>query len=183
MLFVETRVVDADMNDVAPGELGEVVYRSPQLCAGYWGKPRGDRGGVHGGWFHSGDLVRIDEEGYMFVVDRIKDVVNTGGVLVASREVEDALYGHPAVAEVAVIGLPHERWIEAIAAVVVLKETSTENSSRSPSSVSRPQGPEIGPRCRRAAEERLGQAAQARPCAALGGIGSAVPASRSQTTT
>jgi fatty-acyl-CoA synthase len=67
-------------------------------------------------------LCRIDEEGYLFVVDRIKDVINTGGVLVASREVEDALYGHPAVAEAAVIGLPHEVWIEAVTAVVVLSE-------------------------------------------------------------
>jgi fatty-acyl-CoA synthase len=122
VLFVETRVVDMEMNDVAPAELGEVVYRSPQLCTGYWAKPEETAEAFHGGWFHSGDLVRIDEEGYMFVVDRIKDVVNTGGVLVASREVEDALYAHPAVAEVAVIGLPHERWIEAITAVVVLKD-------------------------------------------------------------
>lgn len=122
VLFVETRVVDTEMNDLPPGELGEVVYRSPQLCTGYWGKPEESTEAFEGGWFHSGDLVRQDAEGYLFVVDRIKDVVNTGGVLVASREVEDALYVHPAVAEVAVIGLPHERWIEAIAAVVVLKE-------------------------------------------------------------
>ena len=122
VLFVETRVVDADLQDVPPGELGEVVYRSPQLCTGYWGKPEETAEAFAGGWFHSGDLVRSDDDGYLFVVDRIKDVVNTGGVLVASREVEDALYGHAAVAEVAVVGLPHERWIEAIAAVVVLKE-------------------------------------------------------------
>ena len=122
VLFVETRVVDSDMNDVAPGQQGEVLYRSPQLCTGYWGKPQETAEAFAGGWFHSGDLVRIDDEGYMFVVDRIKDVVNTGGVLVASREVEDALYAHPAVAEAAVIGLPHERWIEAVSAVVVLKE-------------------------------------------------------------
>jgi len=102
------------------------VYRSPQLCTGYWGKPEESVEAFAGGWFHSGDLVRQDEEGYLFVVDRIKDVVNTGGVLVASREVEDALYAHPAVAEVAVVGLPHERWIEAIAAVVVAKETVEE---------------------------------------------------------
>jgi fatty-acyl-CoA synthase len=121
VLFVETRVVDADMHDVAPGELGEVVYRSPQLCTGYWGMPDETEEAFRGGWFHSGDLVRIDAEGYMVVVDRIKDVVNTGGVLVATREVEDVLYGHPAVAEVAVIGVPHPRWIEAIAAVVVVK--------------------------------------------------------------
>ncbi len=121
VLFVETRVVDSEMRDVKAGELGEVIYRSPQLCSGYWGKPEATAEAFADGWFRSGDLVRVDDEGYMFVVDRIKDVVNTGGVLVASREVEDALYGHPAVAEVAVIGLPHERWIEALAAVVVLK--------------------------------------------------------------
>ena len=121
VLFVQTRVVDSDMNDVAPNELGEVVYRSPQLCAGYWDKPEETEEAFAGGWFHSGDLVRQDEEGYIYVVDRIKDVINTGGVLVASREVEEALYEHPAVAEVAVVGLPHERWIEAIAAVVVAK--------------------------------------------------------------
>jgi fatty-acyl-CoA synthase len=122
VLFVETRVVDADMRDVAVGELGEVVYRSPQLCCGYWDMPEATAEAFAGGWFHSGDLVRADEQGYMVVVDRIKDVINTGGVLVASREVEDALYAHPAVAEVAVVGLPHERWIEAITAVVVLQE-------------------------------------------------------------
>lgn len=116
VLFVETRVVDEDFNDV---EEGEVVYRSPQLCEGYWNMPEATAEAFAGGWFHSGDLVRIDAEGYMVVVDRIKDVINTGGVLVASREVEDALYAHDAVAEVAVVGLPHERWIEAIAAVVV----------------------------------------------------------------
>lgn len=121
VLFVETRVVDGEMNDVKPGELGEVVYRSPQLTCGYWGKTEETAEAFAGGWFHSGDLVRIDEDGFMFVVDRIKDVVNSGGVLVASREVEDALYGHPAVAEVAVVGLPHEKWIEALTAIVVRK--------------------------------------------------------------
>jgi fatty-acyl-CoA synthase len=119
VLFVQTRVVDPEMNDVAAGEVGEVIYSSPQLCQGYWGKPQETEEAFRGGWFHSGDLCRIDDEGYLFVVDRIKDVINTGGVLVASREVEDVLYGHEAVAEVAVVGLPHERWIEAIAAVVV----------------------------------------------------------------
>ena len=125
VLFVETRVVDPEtMEDVSEGE---VVYRSPQLCTGYWDKPEETEEAFRGGWFHSGDLVRVDDEGYMFVVDRIKDVINTGGVLVASREVEDALYGHDAVGEVAVIGLPHERWIEAIAAVVVKTGEVTED--------------------------------------------------------
>jgi fatty-acyl-CoA synthase len=119
VMFVELRVIDEDGADVAPGELGEVVYRSPQLCEGYWDKPEETAEAFAGGWFHSGDLVRMDEQGYIFVVDRTKDVINTGGVLVASREVEDALYEHPAVAEVAVIATPHERWIEAITAIVV----------------------------------------------------------------
>jgi fatty-acyl-CoA synthase len=130
VLFVETRVVDEQMRDVAPGELGEVIYRSPQLCRGYWGKPEETSEAFRGGWFHSGDLVRIDAQGYMFVVDRLKDVINTGGVLVASREVEDALYDHPAVAEVAVIGLPHEVWIEAIAAVVVLHDDASVSAEQ-----------------------------------------------------
>lgn len=121
VLFVEMRVVDADGNDVAAGEMGEVIYRSPQLCTGYWDKPQETDEAFVDGWFHSGDLVRIDAAGYITVVDRIKDVINTGGVLVASREVEDALYTHPDVAEAAVIGVPDEKWIEAVTAVVVTK--------------------------------------------------------------
>jgi fatty-acyl-CoA synthase len=125
VLFVEIRVVDESGADVSAGESGEVVYRSPQLCEGYWGKPEETAEAFRDGWFHSGDLVRVDEQGYLTVVDRIKDVINTGGVLVASREVEDALYTHPAVAEVAVIGTPDERWIEAVTAVVVTKAPVT----------------------------------------------------------
>ena len=121
VLFVELRVVDDDGADVEPGGTGEVVYRSPQLCEGYWDKPEETAEAFRDGWFHSGDLVRIDAHGYITVVDRIKDVINTGGVLVASREVEDALYTHEAVAEVAVIGTPDDRWIEAVTAFVVPK--------------------------------------------------------------
>ncbi|MBF6273844.1 MULTISPECIES: acyl-CoA synthetase [Nocardia] len=122
VFFVETRVVDADGNDVGPGEPGEVLYRSPQLCRGYWDNPEATAEAFRGGWFHSGDLVTRDADGYITVVDRIRDVINTGGILVASREVEDALYTHPAVAEVAVIGTPDEKGIEAVTAVVVLHE-------------------------------------------------------------
>ena len=125
VLFVETRVVDDAGEDVAPGELGEVVYRSPQLCDGYWDNPDATAEAFRDGWFHSGDLVRVDDEGFLTVVDRIKDVINTGGVLVASREVEDVLYTHPAVSEVAVIGTPDDRWIEAVTAVVVTSSDVT----------------------------------------------------------
>ncbi|MCB2049805.1 MAG: AMP-binding protein [Novosphingobium sp.] len=120
-LFVESRIVDEEMNEVAPGTLGEIVHRSPQLLSGYWGKPAETQEAFHGGWFHSGDLGYRDEAGYFYVVDRIKDVINTGGVLVASREVEEALFTHPSVSEAAVIALPDPKWIEAITAVVVLR--------------------------------------------------------------
>lgn len=122
VFFVETRVVDADGVEVADGQSGEIVYRSPQLCLGYWENPDATAEAFRDGWFHSGDLVTRDAEGFVTVVDRIKDVINTGGVLVASREVEDALYTHPSVAEVAVIGTPDEKWIEAVTAVVVLRD-------------------------------------------------------------
>ncbi|QIK10033.1 acyl-CoA synthetase [Streptomyces sp. ID38640] len=119
VLFVEARVVDEAGREVPDGTRGEVVYRSPQLCTGYWDKPEETAEAFRGGWFHSGDLAVRDAEGYFTVVDRVKDVINSGGVLVASRQVEDVLYEHPQVAEVAVIGLPDERWIEAVTAVVV----------------------------------------------------------------
>ncbi|MFG2193851.1 acyl-CoA synthetase [Streptomyces sp. NPDC048639] len=121
VLFVEARVVDEEGREVPDGTPGEVVYRSPQLCEGYWGKPEETEEAFRGGWFHSGDLVVRDAEGYFTVVDRVKDVINSGGVLVASRQVEDVLYEHPAVAEVAVIGLADARWIEAVTAVVVAR--------------------------------------------------------------
>ncbi|MBL6457907.1 AMP-binding protein [Belnapia sp. T6] len=121
VLNVETRVVDAEMRDVKPGERGEVIHRSPQLLLGYWNMPEETARAFEGGWFHSGDVATIDEEGYLAIVDRTKDLINTGGVLVASREVEEALFTHPAVAEVAVIAVPDPKWIEAVAAVVVLR--------------------------------------------------------------
>ncbi|WP_079184496.1 fatty acyl-CoA synthetase [Streptomyces uncialis] len=119
VLFVEARVVDEDGRDVPDGTPGEVVYRSPQLCEGYWGKPEETAEAFRDGWFRSGDLAVRDDEGRLTVVDRVKDVINSGGVLIASRQVEDALYLHPAVADAAVIGLPDARWIEAVTAVVV----------------------------------------------------------------
>lgn len=122
VLNVQARVVDAEMRDVAPGVAGEVVYRSPQLLLGYWGMPEETARAFEGGWFHSGDTATVDEEGYLTIVDRMKDLINTGGTLVASREVEEALFTHPAVAEVAVIATPDPKWIEAVTAVVVLRE-------------------------------------------------------------
>ncbi|MFI8420084.1 fatty acyl-CoA synthetase [Streptomyces sp. NPDC085479] len=123
---VEARVVGEDGEDVPDGTPGEIVYRSPQLCEGYWAKPEETAAAFRDGWFRSGDLAVRDADGYLTIVDRVKDVINSGGVLVASRQVEDALYTHPAVAETAVIGLPDERWIEAVTAVVVPRGEVTE---------------------------------------------------------
>jgi fatty-acyl-CoA synthase len=126
---VLTRIVDPlTGQDCPPGEPGEIVHRSPQLMVGYWDKPEATEDAFRDGWFHSGDLGYRDEAGYLYVVDRIKDVVNTGGVLVASRDVEDVLYRHGAVAEVAVIGVPDDKWIEAICAVVVVKDGHPEDA-------------------------------------------------------
>lgn len=130
---VEARVVTSEGRVAQPGEPGEIQYRSPQLLTGYWNKPEATADAFVNGWFRSGDQVVQDEQGYIQVVDRIKDVINTGGVLVAPREIEDCIYELPDVAEVAVVGLPDERWIEAVTAVIVPKEGSelTAESVRS----------------------------------------------------
>lgn len=121
ILNVETRVVNEQLEDMPVGEMGEIVHRTPQAMIGYWYKPEQTEEAFQGGWFHSGDVGYFDENGFLFICDRIKDVINTGGVVVSSREVEECLYTHPAVAEVAVIALPDEKWVEAVSAVVSLK--------------------------------------------------------------
>jgi acyl-CoA synthetase (AMP-forming)/AMP-acid ligase II len=118
MLNVEVRVVDDAMVDVAQGEVGEIVYRSPMIMTEYWGKPEETAAAFEGGWFHSGDLVRQDDEGYLYVVDRKKDMIITGGENVYCAEVEDVLAAHPRVGEVALIGVPDSRYGEAPLAVV-----------------------------------------------------------------
>ena len=121
VLNVESRVVDEDMHDVQPGAVGEIVHRSPHLMLGYFHDDERTQAAFRGGWFHSGDLATIDEEGFITVVDRKKDMIKPGGENVASREVEEMIYRLPAVSEVAVIGVPHPRWVEAVTAVIVVK--------------------------------------------------------------
>ncbi|MGA7809966.1 acyl-CoA synthetase [Bradyrhizobium sp.] len=118
---VVTRVVNTAMEDVKVGEVGEIVHRSPHLLSGYYNDPVKTAAAFAGGWFHSGDLATIDADGYITVVDRVKDMIKSGGENVASREVEETIYRLPAVSEVAVIGLPDPRWIEAVTAIVVVK--------------------------------------------------------------
>jgi fatty-acyl-CoA synthase len=119
---VAARVVDEDMNDVPVGEVGEIVYRAPTLMVGYWNNPRATAEAFAGGWFHSGDLVRMDEEGYVWVVDRKKDMIISGGENIYCAEVENVLASHPAIVEVAVIGRAHEKWGEVPVAVAAVSQ-------------------------------------------------------------
>lgn len=122
VLNVETRIVDEHGNAVRPGEIGEIVHRSPQLLSGYYRDAERTEAALEGGWFHSGDLAAIDTEGYITVVDRKKDMLKTGGENVASRDVEEAIYRLAGVAEVAVIGLPDPLWGEAVTAIIVVRQ-------------------------------------------------------------
>jgi acyl-CoA synthetase (AMP-forming)/AMP-acid ligase II len=119
---VEVRVVDDMGADVAQGEVGEIVYRGPTVMQGYYGNEQATADAFAGGWFHSGDLVRVDEEGFIYVVDRKKDMIISGGENVYPAEVERVLAEHPAVAEVTVVGVPHAKWVETPLAVVVVAE-------------------------------------------------------------
>jgi fatty-acyl-CoA synthase len=118
-LNVETRLVDDDDTPVPAGEIGEIVHRSPHAALGYYEDEEKTAEAFRGGWFHSGDLGVLTEDGYLSVVDRKKDMIKTGGENVASREVEEAIYELDGVAEVAVFGISHPHWIEAVTAVVV----------------------------------------------------------------
>lgn len=119
---VEARIVDDDMNDVPPGEIGEIVYRGPLVMSGYWNKPEETAEAFRGGWFHSGDLVREDEDGYLFVVDRKKDMIISGGENIYCAEVENVLAAHPKIAEVALIGVADARYGEAPLAVIAPRD-------------------------------------------------------------
>ena len=137
---VAARVVDEDMNDVPVGQVGEIVYRAPTLMAGYWNNPKATAEAFAGGWFHSGDLVRQDEEGYVWVVDRKKDMIISGGENIYCAEVENVLAGHPAIVEVAVIGRAHEKWGEVPVAVVGSERSADDPQARPISTNSSPNG-------------------------------------------
>ena len=119
---VQVRIVDDKGNDVKPGELGEITVRSKQVMVEYWHKPDDTRANVIKGWLHTGDIGYYDEEGYIYIVDRKKDMIITGGENVYPREVEEILYRHPTVLEAAVIGIPDPYWIEKVHAVVTTKK-------------------------------------------------------------
>jgi fatty-acyl-CoA synthase len=122
MFFTDVRVVAPDGTDAAVGEPGEVVVRGPNVMAGYWQRPDETARTLDGGWLHSGDVATVDDEGYLTIVDRIKDMIISGGENIYPAEIESVLYEHPAVAECAVVGVPDERWGEVGRVLVVLRD-------------------------------------------------------------
>ena len=125
---VDLRVVRTDGTEARAGEEGEIVVRGPKVSAGYWHDPHATALAHRDGWFHTGDLGVVDDDGYLYIVDRLKDMILSGGENIASLEVERVLYEHPAVAEAAVVAQPHERWGEVPAAFVVLRDSAGTNA-------------------------------------------------------
>lgn len=128
-LGVEVRVVNTDGRDVQPGEIGEIIARGPNIMLGYWRMPEATAAAIVNGWYHTGDLATIDEENFIYIVDRAKDMIISGGENIYCVEVENALYTHPAVLETAVVGIPHESWGESVHAVVVCKPGTNVSSA------------------------------------------------------
>ena len=125
----ELRIVDEQGHDVPVGEVGEIVAHSDRIMKGYWKLPEETAETIKDGWLHTGDMGRMDEDGYIYIVDRKKDMIISGGENIYSREVEEVLYTHPAVQEATVVGAPDEKWGESVKAVIVLREgmTATED--------------------------------------------------------
>lgn len=119
---IEVRIVDPDDREVPQGEIGEITARGPNIMAGYWNRPDETAAALRGGWMHTGDLGYVDEDGFLYIVDRLKDMIITGGENVYSAEVESVVYQHSAVAICAVFGIPNEKWGESVHAVIVPKQ-------------------------------------------------------------
>ncbi len=119
---VEMRVVDEESNEVRQGEVGEIVIRGHNVMKGYWNRDDATAETIRDSWLHTGDMAKVDEDGYFFIVDRKKDMIIRGGYNVYPREIEEVLYEHPAVREAAVVGVPHDEYGEEVAAAVALKD-------------------------------------------------------------
>jgi len=121
----EVRVVDDDGRDLAAGEKGEVLLRAPNMMKGYLNRPEETAAALKDGWLHTGDIAKMDADGFLYILDRKKDMIISGGENIYPAEIEDALLNHPKVADVGVIGFPHEKWGEAVKAIVVVQEGQT----------------------------------------------------------
>lgn len=128
MCYTEVRVVDAEDREVPRGEIGEIVIRGPSVMQGYWRREEDTRQAVRDGWFHSGDAGTMDADGFIYIKDRIKDMIVSGGENIYPAEIEGVLAGHPEVADVAVIGVPDEKWGETVKALVVPKPGTTPSA-------------------------------------------------------
>jgi fatty-acyl-CoA synthase len=126
VLIADVRVAGPDGDEVPVGEAGEIIARGPHVMRGYWEKPEETAEALRDGWLHTGDIARRDDEGYLYIVDRAKDVVITGGFNVYPKEIEQALFAHPKVRDACVIGVPDEKWGEAVKAVVVADGAAEE---------------------------------------------------------
>jgi acyl-CoA synthetase (AMP-forming)/AMP-acid ligase II len=131
----EMKVVNPDGDEVSAGVVGEIICRTPQLMSGYWNRPDATAKAIRDDWYHTGDAGYVDEEGFLYIHDRIKDLVITGGENVYPAEVENAILAHPGVADVAVIGIPDARWGEIVLAAIVLREGQTVQADEVKSTV------------------------------------------------
>jgi long-chain acyl-CoA synthetase len=129
---MEVRLVDSDDREVATGDVGEITVRGPAVMTGYWGQPEATEQTLRGGWLHTGDLGRVDDRGYLFLLDRVKDMIITGGSNVYAVEVEAVLREHPSVRDVAVIGVADRKWGEQVVAVIVVDGTAELSPELSP---------------------------------------------------
>ena len=174
-LYLELDIWDERGTRCRPGESGEIVLRGPKVFPGYWRDPEATAAAFAGGWFHTGDIGVRDEDGYLFIVDRLKDMIVSGGENIASSEVERVLYEHEAVLEAAVVGRPDERWGEIPVAFVVLRRRCRGHGRRAPRALPGPAGPLQGAQGghlpRRAAPQSVRQGAQAGTAGRMSGLG------------
>jgi acyl-CoA synthetase (AMP-forming)/AMP-acid ligase II len=126
---LDLKIVDPAGREVATGEVGEVLVRAPTVMRGYWNQPEATASSVRDGWMHTGDAAYMDADGYVFIYDRVKDMIVTGGENVYPAEVENAIFGHPDLVDVAVIGVPDETWGEAVKAIAVLKPGAASDAA------------------------------------------------------
>jgi long-chain acyl-CoA synthetase len=126
---MDVRIVDPDGNELPRGQTGEISVRGAQVMLGYWRKPEATAAALRDGWLFSGDAAYMDDDGFVYIVDRLKDMIVSGGENIYSSEVENAVHQHPAVRECAVIGVPNAQWGESVHAVVVLKDGAAASES------------------------------------------------------